>query len=150
MKFDRWKDIAELIGIVSIVASLIFVGIQLRQGQKSLESEVIFGEMVVFQELLSRIDQSASLANALALARDDPDSLTAGQRIQAKAWLEEWLAQVATYSSLRRNGLFSDDELARRIGNECWVYSDFRALLDEIRERRDFGWSTLERHCSNK
>ena len=148
MKFDRWKEIAELIGIVSIVASLIFVGIQLRQGQQSLESEVVFGEMVVFQELLSRIDQNASLADALALARDEPDSLTAGQRIQAKAWLEEWLAQVATYSNLHRKGLFSDGELARRIGNECWVYKDFRLLLDEIRQRRDFGWSTLERHCS--
>jgi len=148
MKFDRWKEIAELIGIVSIVASLIFVGIQLRQGQQSLESEVVFGEMVVFQELLSRIDQNASLADALALARDEPDSLTAGQRIQAKAWLEEWLAQVATYSNLYRKGLFSEGELARRIGNECWVYKDFRVLLDEIRQRRDFGWSTLERHCS--
>ena len=147
MRFDRWKDIAELIGIVSIVAPVISVGIQLRQGQQSLESEVVFGEMVVLQELLSRIDQNASLADALALSRDDPNSLTAGQRMQAKAWLEEWLAQVATYSNLHRNGLFSDGELARRIGNECWVYRDFRVLLDEIRLRRDFGWSTLERHC---
>ena len=108
MSFDRWKDVAELVGIVSIVASLVFVGVQLRQGQQSLESEVVFGEMVVFQELLSRIDQNADLANALALARDDPASLSPGQRIQAKAWLEEWLAQIATYSNLHRNGLFSE------------------------------------------
>lgn len=148
MNFRRWKYVAELIGIISIVASLIFVGFQLRQGQQSLESEVIFGEMIVFQELLSRIDQNAELAEALALARDDPASLTAGQRIQAKAWLEEWLAQVATYSNLNRRGLFSDAELSRRIGNECWAYNDFRILLDEIRKRRDFGWSTIERFCS--
>ena len=148
MNFRRWKYVAELIGIISIVASLIFVGFQLRQGQQSLESEVIFGEMIVFQELLSRIDQNAELAEALALARDDPASLTAGQRIQAKAWLEEWLAQVATYSNLNRRGLFSDAELSRRIGNECWAYNDFRILLDEIRKRRDFGWATIERFCS--
>ncbi len=31
MKFADWKDSAELIGIVAIVASLVFVGLQLRQ-----------------------------------------------------------------------------------------------------------------------
>jgi hypothetical protein len=31
MKFANWKDIAELIGITAIVASLIFVGLQMRQ-----------------------------------------------------------------------------------------------------------------------
>ena len=34
MKFDKFKDVAELIGIVAIVASLIFVGLQMRQEQK--------------------------------------------------------------------------------------------------------------------
>lgn len=34
MKFSQWKDIAELIGLVAIVASLIFVGLQLKQSQE--------------------------------------------------------------------------------------------------------------------
>ena len=34
MKFSDWKDTAELIGIVAIVASLVFVGLQLRQSHK--------------------------------------------------------------------------------------------------------------------
>ena len=33
MKPANWKDIAELIGITAIVASLIFVGLQMRQAQ---------------------------------------------------------------------------------------------------------------------
>jgi hypothetical protein len=33
MKNSDWKDIAELIGIVAIVASLVFVGLQLKQSQ---------------------------------------------------------------------------------------------------------------------
>ena len=28
---ERWKDIAELIGIAAIVASLVFVGLQMQQ-----------------------------------------------------------------------------------------------------------------------
>ncbi len=34
MKTTNWKDFAELIGITAIVASLIFVGLQMRQEQK--------------------------------------------------------------------------------------------------------------------
>ena len=34
MKFADWKDSAELIGIVAIVASLVFVGLQLRQSHE--------------------------------------------------------------------------------------------------------------------
>ena len=33
MKENSWKDIAELIGIAAIVASLIFVGLQMKQSQ---------------------------------------------------------------------------------------------------------------------
>ena len=34
MKFTDWKELAELIGIVAIVASLLFVGLQLKQGHE--------------------------------------------------------------------------------------------------------------------
>ena len=34
MNFSQLKDIAELIGLVAIVASLIFVGLQLKQSQE--------------------------------------------------------------------------------------------------------------------
>ena len=36
MKQTNWKDIAELIGIAAIVASLVFVGLELRQTQSAL------------------------------------------------------------------------------------------------------------------
>jgi hypothetical protein len=36
LKSTSWKDIAELIGIAAIVASLIFVGLELRQTQSAL------------------------------------------------------------------------------------------------------------------
>ena len=133
--------------MASIVASLVFVGFQLRQSQQALQADVGFGEMVMFQELMSRVNQSADLADALALARDDPAALTPGQRMKAKAWLEEWLAQVTTYLNLQADGLLDEAAVARRFGNECWVYRDFRLLLDEVRERRDFCWTALEKYC---
>ncbi len=40
MKSVDWKGILELIGIAAIVASLIFVGMQLRQDQKVALAEI--------------------------------------------------------------------------------------------------------------
>ena len=37
MKFERWNEIAELVGTVAVVASLIFVGLQLQQTGQQLE-----------------------------------------------------------------------------------------------------------------
>ena len=34
MNFSRWKDVTELVGIAAIVASLIFVGMEMRQAQE--------------------------------------------------------------------------------------------------------------------
>lgn len=39
MKFEQWNEIAELVGTVAVVASLIFVGMQLQQTQQQLEQE---------------------------------------------------------------------------------------------------------------
>ena len=46
MKGTNWKDIAELIGIAAIVASLIFVGFQMRQDRQIAEAQIFaeFGE----------------------------------------------------------------------------------------------------------
>ena len=33
MTFPRWRDLAELVGVTAIVASLIFVGLQMKQSQ---------------------------------------------------------------------------------------------------------------------
>ena len=39
MKSTNWKDIAELIGTTAIVASLLFLGLQIRQAQDIADSE---------------------------------------------------------------------------------------------------------------
>jgi hypothetical protein len=39
MKFEQWNEIAELVGTLAVVASLVFVGLQLKQTQRQLEQE---------------------------------------------------------------------------------------------------------------
>ena len=37
---ENWRGIVELVGIFAVVASLIFVGLQLRQDQRIAEAEI--------------------------------------------------------------------------------------------------------------
>ena len=39
MKFEQFNEIAELVGTVTVVASLVFVGLQLQQTRQQLEQE---------------------------------------------------------------------------------------------------------------
>lgn len=39
MKFEQWNEIAELVGTDAVVASLIFVGLQLQQTQQQLQQD---------------------------------------------------------------------------------------------------------------
>ena len=43
----RWRDLFELVGLLSVVASLIFVGIQLRQDQVLARAELASGSFTV-------------------------------------------------------------------------------------------------------
>jgi len=47
LRTTKWKDIAELIGISAIVASLVFVGVQVRQSQSAANVSQLqsYGEM---------------------------------------------------------------------------------------------------------
>jgi len=46
MKKTNWKDIAELIGILAIVVSLVSVAFQLRQAQLALLAATVSGQGV--------------------------------------------------------------------------------------------------------
>ena len=61
MKFSEWKDKAELIGILAIVASLVFVGLQMRQVQDIAQSE---GNLTY---LVSQIEKNNAIINNPAI-----------------------------------------------------------------------------------
>ena len=107
----------------------------------------ILTEMTIFQEMQSRVIENGDFAEVMAKASSDPSSLTPAEHMRALAWLEEWLAQIATYGNENIAGVLSDAGLARRMGNECWFYYEYRVLLDEIRERRDF-FEKVDQFCT--
>ena len=109
--------------------------------------QFVFGEVTTYQELQSRVSQSAELSEALSISIDNPEELTHAQKIQVTAWLEEWLSLIATWANLNTRGVLSEDQLEQRMGNECSTYLEHRVLLDELRSKRDYGFPLIDQHC---
>ena len=137
----------ELVGVAAIVASLIFVGFQIRQNEESLQMQFLQGEMLSFQEHFGRVSENSDLAEALVIAETNPEKLTPTQRKQVVMWLEEWLGFIATWKNLYDIGAFTTEEFDIRIQNNCYIYERYLPLLDEIRSNFTFGFPVLDEVC---
>ena len=61
MKTSNWRESAELIGIVAIIASLIFLGLQIRQTQAIATSEMNAGALITTLEESNAIIENAEI-----------------------------------------------------------------------------------------
>ncbi len=52
MNSTEWKGVAELVGIAAIVASLIFVGLQMRQEHTFAQSHALLGWIAIARLLV--------------------------------------------------------------------------------------------------
>ena len=89
MKTPAWKDVAELIGIGAIVASLIFVGIETRNSTEQARLTNRALEIAAYQDLMDNIGewnmaqmQDPELAMLVKKAREAPDQLTELEQYQ--------------------------------------------------------------------
>lgn len=71
MKSEHWKDLTEGIGILAIVASLIFVGLETRNGAIQTELNTRAIEISAYQDLIDNI----STMNALTIESEYVASL---------------------------------------------------------------------------
>ena len=61
MQSRNWKGIAEFVGIVAIVASLMFVGFQLQQDRQLAQVEALIANQAIEIELIMLIDEDRDI-----------------------------------------------------------------------------------------
>ncbi len=61
MKTRDWKDVVELIGIAAIVASLIFVGLQMKQAQEIASADRFEQRIANLIEMHNTINEYANI-----------------------------------------------------------------------------------------
>ena len=110
MKKTDWKDIAELVGIAAIVASLVFVGLQMQQDRVHARAELGADS---FSNLASLSLQMTSdeFAPVFAKAIEAPGELTTAEKLQVNGFLEAYLYLVIRDCYLREREVFPECEI---------------------------------------
>jgi len=98
LKKASWKDIAELVGIAAIIASLIFVGVQIQQDEQASTSDYVSnysGRAGLVSELI--LNNSEAWSKACA-----GDDLTEGERmIASQIYVRYYMHSYLTWLLMR-------------------------------------------------
>jgi len=63
MSLEQYSDLSQIIGAVAVVASLIFVGVQLRQNTKAVRAPTSQAHAVGYQQIIAGISNSGEFAS---------------------------------------------------------------------------------------
>ena len=105
MKNMDWRTLFESIGLVAIVLSLIFVGLQVRQDQLLARSDLGAGSLETFIPL-SLTASDPEFAKTLAKMLNDPKNLTDDEMIQINGYLNAAKALFVRECYLVNRGVF--------------------------------------------
>ena len=148
MTTTKWKDIAEIIALLAVVASLLVVAIELRQTQVALQAQAYqsraFQEFDVSLHLADRPELSALLTRSMD--KDfDVRSLSTVERTQLENLYYALRADVDNEHYQYQNGLLDRSffETTTVEGIKRWApvwrelgitetRPEFRALVDEL------------------
>ena len=144
MKSGDWKSTAELIGISAIVASLIFVGLQMRQSQEIALSQAHSARSgTVIEQIMSVANNPYYLSALAKRAAGNPDKVTP---IEYQALMQ--VANGAMYSIedafyQHRKGFLSDEHWnASRATLKWFMSGEAHIQTRESYERNPSVWSS--------
>ena len=127
MKDTNWKDIAELIGIAAIVASLIFLGFQMRQDKQIAEAQILSERDDTTIDLARLINESADIwmkgLNGEVLSELEQVKFNA----LARAF---YLDRVYRYERAKRVGTGQPEVIASFMAFYLYQYPGLRQAFD--------------------
>ena len=107
MASANWQDIAEVVGIAAIVASLVFVGLQMRQDHVVARSELgarSFESLALLRQEMTGPEFAATYAKML----EQPEQLTTAEQLQVNAYLDAAKFLIIRECYLVERGIFTE------------------------------------------
>jgi hypothetical protein len=111
MTLEQWALVAQIISTVVVIASLVFVGFQLRQATSAIRASSSQAHSALYTDLVDSIVDNADFARLWSIGLSDPKSLAQ----------EDWVRFVAYASALFR--LYESSRvqwLNGRLDDEHW------------------------------
>ncbi len=155
------RGIAEVIGLVGIMGSLVFVGLEVRQNSVATRASTNASVADAFIEINLVLASSPELAHAIAVSFDDPEKLSTEERILVlgmwraifhiwsnghRQWTNETLdrvlyesivSEISTYGRNQDESVGDIDSIGRAMRwaweSERFIFnSEFQQFVDEL------------------
>ena len=152
MQTTSWKDIAELVGIAAIVASLIFVGLQMKQSHEIALSAAYQARTEVLVEFMTAMATDEVSRSAMAKNFSGAGGFTPDERVAATFMTRAGVALMQNSHYQYVQGFLDEEhwrsvrflikqQLRTPIGREL-LYDDqirpsFKLVVDEIAQEID-------------
>lgn len=137
MKSPHWKNIAEVVGTGAIVASLIFVGLQLRQAQQVALSVAYQSRADTSLGLITAALESETLLSAMSKQNADrSDALTEAEKVALTYNLIGELIYLENVHYQYTSGFVTDEQWKANVGDLRRIFAvEFnRKFWEEDRE----------------
>ena len=126
-----WKGTAELIGLAAIVASLIFVGLQMRQDQEIAEAQAYVDASALLIELNQYIENNKEVW----IKGLDGAELSLVDKLTFRALCRaNFLRKISHWERAKRLDAGNPDFIAQSFAYEIQVYPGLRRYFDEVIE----------------
>jgi hypothetical protein len=134
---ESWKDLLETVGVVAIVASLIFVAAEIRTNTQSNEISIEQNYSDNWLLINAELASNSQLADVVDRALSNAE-LTGSEQQQLGAFVRLYLSQAFHMLRLYDEGLISEQEArgAFRAIREYAVVPAFRTELEKVGDER--------------
>lgn len=156
MQIQEWAAIGEIVGAIGIIATLIYLSIQIRQNTKSTETSTISAFMESYSSATRAWGASTELARVVRIGNTDFDSLNEDEKFQYFALIGQFFVNFESLFSLFESGVldprrwatikadiaafvhFSGGRVFWKQTREAWVgYPEFVELVDHLASQDD-------------
>lgn len=112
LSLAQWASISEIVGMVAVVISLLFVGFSLERNTAAATASVSDEAYQTVRELNLSLLGNPELFDITIPAAADPDRLSGSEMARYKVWLHIYLDMWERYSDWEESGFIRKESVA--------------------------------------
>ncbi len=116
MNWDAVGSIAEVVGAVAVLITLIYLAVQTRNNVKVMRSRAIWDAQGSFVEVNEILGNGGVVANVIYKAITDPESLIDHETYQVHRFCRGWFQRMEAQFALYNAGILDDEVWELRRG----------------------------------
>ena len=109
MTLEQWSFIAQIVSAIAVIASLIFVGFQLRRATSAIRATSSQAHSALYTDLVRSIIDNAGFAHAWSVGLKDPKAISEAEWVQFVAYASALFRLYETSRVQWLNGRLDDE-----------------------------------------